>query len=114
VRLPRLIGHSRALDMILTGRAVGSEEALSWGLANRVVEDGTARAEAEALAAQLAGFPQRCLRSDRLSSYAQWGMGQAEAIRSEFRFGAATVASGETVAGATRFREGEGRHGHFE
>ncbi len=114
VRLPRLIGHSRASDMILTGRPVGAAEALDWGLANRVVPDGAARAEAQALAAQIAAFPQRCLRADRLSSYAQWGMDQAAAIRNEFIGGTAVMASGETVAGATRFHEGKGRHGRFE
>jgi enoyl-CoA hydratase len=114
VRLPRLIGHSRALDMILTGRAVGAEEALAWGLANRVVAQGTARAEAEKLAAQLAAFPQRCLRADRLSSYQQWGMAQAAAITEEFIGGAAVMASGETVAGATQFHQGKGRHGQFD
>ncbi len=114
VRLPRLIGHSRAMDMILTGRAVGAEEALGWGLANRVVADGAARAEAEKLAFQLAAFPQRCLRADRLSSYAQWGMDQPAAIRHEFSSGRAVMESGETVLGATRFHEGKGRHGRFE
>ena len=114
VRLPRLIGHSRAMDMILTGRAVGAEEALSWGLANRIVADGTVHAEAQKLAAQLAAFPQQCLRADRLSSYAQWGMGQADAIREEFIGGRAVLESGETVTGATRFHEGRGRHGRFD
>ena len=114
VRLPRLIGHSRAMDMILTGRPVGAAEALDWGLANRVVPDGSARAKAQALAAQIAAFPQRCVRADRLSSYQQWGLDQATAITQEFIGGAAVMASGETVAGATRFHEGKGRHGRFD
>ena len=114
VRLPRLIGQSRAMDMILTGRPVGAAEAFDWGLANRVVPDGSARAEAQAMAAQLAAFPQRCLRADRLSSIAQWGMDQATAIREEFIGGREVMRSGETVTGATRFHEGKGRHGRFE
>ena len=114
VRLPRLIGHSRALDMILTGRPVGAEEALHWCLANRVVADGTARAAAEALAAQIAAFPQLCLRADRLSSYEQWNLPQAEAILNEYRHGRRVLDSGETVAGATKFRDEKGRHGGFD
>ena len=114
VRLPRLVGHSRAMDMILTGRPVGADEALHWGLANRVVDDGTARAEAEALATKLAAFPQACLRADRLSSHAQWHLDQPEAIRNEYRGGLAVMQSGETQAGAQRFHEGRGRHGQFD
>lgn len=114
VRLARLIGHSRALDMILTGRPVGANEALSFGLANRVVPDGTARQAAEALAKQIASFPQLCLRHDRLSSYEQWGMNLPQAIDNEFTHGAQTLASGETLAGAARFSSGDGRHGRFE
>ena len=114
VRLPRLIGQSRALDMILTGRAVGAEEALGWGLANRVVADGSARAEAERLAAQIAAFPQTCLRADRLPSYEQWGMPQPQAIINEFRHGRRVMESGETVAGASRFHQGKGRNGRFD
>ena len=113
VRLPRLIGLSRALDMILTGRPVGAEEALSWGLANRVVEDGRSREEAEKLAAQIAEFPQICMRHDRLSSYEQCGLQVAEALRKEFSHGLEVVQSGETVEGATRFYKGAGRHGSF-
>ena len=83
------------------------------GLANRVVANGEARAAAEALAAQIAAFPQACLRHDRLSSYEQWGLPLAEALRNECRHGQASLASGEATAGAGRFREGEGRHGRF-
>jgi enoyl-CoA hydratase len=114
VRLPRIVGLGRALDMILTGRPVGGEEALRIGLADRLVEDGESRAAAEALAAELARFPQLCLRSDRLSAYEQLGRELEEALRSEYRHGIATVQSGETREGATRFAEGKGRHGSFE
>ncbi|GHD09563.1 putative enoyl-coa hydratase/isomerase [Halioglobus japonicus] len=114
VRLPRLIGHSRAMDLILTGRAVGAEEALAMGLANRVVAPGNALQEALALAEQLAAFPQGCLRSDRLSAYAQWDLDYEAAMANEFQRGEQVVASRETVTGATRFAEGAGRHGSFE
>ncbi len=114
VRLARLIGHSRALDMILTGRPVGAEEALSFGLANRVVADGTARVAAETLARQIASFPQLCMRHDRLSSYEQWGMNLQQAIVNEFRHGKQVLESGETLKGASRFSSGAGRHGRFE
>lgn len=114
VRLPRLIGHSRAMDMILTGRAVGADEALQMGLANRVVDDGTALHAALALAQQLCRFPQNCLRSDRLSAYEQWGMSLDDALRNEFEHGLAVVASRETLEGATRFASGKGRHGDFD
>ncbi|MDJ0877395.1 MAG: crotonase/enoyl-CoA hydratase family protein [Halieaceae bacterium] len=114
VRLPRLIGHSRALDMILTGRAVAAEEALQIGLANRLVGEGEALAAAHELALQISAFPQRCMRADRMSSYQQWGMDQLDAIAVEFAGGEAVVRSGETVAGATRFARGAGRHGSFE
>jgi enoyl-CoA hydratase len=113
IRLPQLIGLSRALDMILTGRPVGAEEALAIGLANRIVEDGTARQEAEKLAAQIAEFPQICLRHDRLSAYEQFGMDLPAAIRNEFRHGMEVIQSNETVEGATRFKNGAGRHGKF-
>jgi len=113
VRLPRLIGMSRAMDMILTGRGVSGDEALAMGLANRVVEPGTTLAAAKELAIQLAAFPQRCLRSDRLSAYEAWTLPLDAALRNEFGHGNATVQSGETRAGATRFATGEGRHGKF-
>ena len=111
VRLPRLIGIGRALDLILTGRAVGAKEALEIGLANRVVPHGQARAAAQELARQIAGFPQACLRSDRLSAYEQWGMEQPAAMQNEFAHGMGTIKSGETVKGAARFAAGAGRHG---
>lgn len=111
IRLARLIGQSRALDMILTGRAVGSAEALGAGLANRVVPDGSARAAAEALAREIARFPQGCLRSDRLSVYEQWGMTTDDALRNEFQRGMRVLAAGESLEGAQRFARGEGRHG---
>lgn len=114
VRLPRLIGHSRALDLILTGRGVDAEEALQIGLANRVVPDGVALSAALELAAQLSRFPQACLRSDRLSAYEQWDMAMPDAMRNEFNRGLSVVASRETVEGATRFVSGKGRHGNFE
>ncbi len=113
IRLPRLIGLSRALDLILTGRPVEAEEALHMGLANRVVETGQARVEAEALALQIAGFPQRCMKSDRRSAYEQFDRPFAEALMNEFRLGLATIESGETLERAGRFAGGAGRHGEF-
>jgi enoyl-CoA hydratase len=114
VRLPRLIGASRALDMILTGRAVSAREALEWGLANRLVPRGKAREEAEALAAEIARSPQRCLRSDRRSALEQWTLPLDAALAHEFALGLETIASGETLEGATRFAKGAGRHGARE
>lgn len=111
VRLPRLIGQSRALDMILTGRAVGAEEAFAWGLVNRLVETGDAEAEAVRLARDLAELPQTCLRNDRASALAQWSFSEQGALAVEFGKGSATLESGETLAGATRFLEGAGRGG---
>ena len=113
IRLPRLIGQSHANDMILTGRGISGDEALHMGLANRLTAPGKALQEARVLAEQLSGFPQRCLRSDRQSSYEQWGMDFNEALRNETTLGMATIQSGETREGATRFAQGAGRHGTF-
>ena len=113
IRLPRLIGQSRAMDMILTGRPVSAEEALSFGLANRVCEDGAALETAITLAEQIAAFPQACLRHDRQSALNQWSLTEADALLAETRLGLKTLASGETVAGAARFTDGEGRGGAF-
>lgn len=111
VRLPRLIGTSRAMDMILTGRPVHAGEALRIGLANRVVPNGTCRAAAEGLAREIAGFPQLCLRQDRLSVLEQEGLPEAEALAGERDRG--LVALGEVEGGLRRFLAGEGRHGRF-
>ncbi|NUW46575.1 crotonase/enoyl-CoA hydratase family protein [Nonomuraea rhodomycinica] len=111
VRLPRLIGASRAMDMILTGRPVGAREAYEMGLANRVVPTGGARPHAEALARELARFPQACLRGDRMSLLEQEGMTESEAITNELRHGLLSLP--DAAAGAARFASGEGRHGRF-
>jgi enoyl-CoA hydratase len=111
VRLPRLIGQSRALDLILTGRSVTAAEAFAMGLVNRVTDPGQALAGALELALSLAAFPQAGLRNDRLSAIEQWGMAEAEAARNEFHRGLDTLASGESGKGAARFAAGEGRHG---
>jgi len=113
VRLPRLIGQSHALDLILTGRGVSGEEARMMGLANRIVPTGTALEAAVELAHQIAAFPQRCLRSDRRSSFEQWDLPLDDALANETRLGLEVIRSGETVEGAARFASGEGRHGGF-
>ena len=111
VRLPRLIGHSHALDMILTGRGVSGQEALLMGLANRIVPHGQALTTALALASDLARFPQLCLRSDRLSTYEQWSLSMDDALRNETRHGIEVLHSEEAAQGAQRFASGRGRHG---
>ena len=113
IRLPRLIGQSHAMDMILTGRGVDGEEALRMGLANRITDAGEALHGAVALAETLTKFPQRCLRSDRRSVLMQWGKPMHEALQQEAMLGRDVIKSGETVHGATRFNEGAGRHGDF-
>jgi enoyl-CoA hydratase len=113
VRLPRLIGLSRALDLILTGRPVSADEAERIGLANRVTPAGEALTHAIALAQQLAEFPQTCMREDRLSAYEQFGMDLDEAMLNEFRRGRMSIASGELLAGAGKFASGAGRGGVF-
>jgi len=110
VRLPRIVGMGRALDMILTGRAVAADEALTMGLATMVVDDGQALVAAEQLAARIAGFPQRCMNADRVSAYAQWDLNLATALQREGAAGFGVVAA-EGVAGAARFAAGAGRHG---
>lgn len=113
IRLPRLIGHSRAMDMILTGRAVDAQEALGFGLANRVVPDGAARTEAVTLAKDIARMPQTCMRNDRQSAHKQWDAPtEAAALAREFELGLNSLAADGT-AGAARFAAGAGRHGSF-
>jgi enoyl-CoA hydratase len=111
VRLPRLVGHGRAMDLILTGRGVGAEEALAIGLVDRVVEPGDARAAAVRLGHELAALPQACLRSDRRSAIDQWSLDTTAALAHETELGLGTIRSGETAAGAARFAAGAGRHG---
>lgn len=113
VRLPRLIGQSRAMDMILTGRPVEAREALEMGLANRVVADGTALEAAVVLARQIAAFPQGCLRNDRRSALDQWSLDWDAATALEIGLGVETLKSGEGAAGAARFSGGQGRGGSF-
>ena len=113
IRLTRMLGHSHALDLILTGRGVSGDEAQRMGLANRLVEPGAALTEAVRLAKDLAAFPQRCLRADRLSSYRQWSLPIEEALLEETRLGVEVIRSGETREGAARFAKGAGRHGRF-
>lgn len=111
VRLPRLIGHSRAMDLILTGREVRAHEALDIGLANRLVPAGEALRAAVQLASQIAAFPQNCMRNDRRSAIEQWGLDEEGAMRNELRHGLATIESGESRTGAAAFAAGAGRHG---
>jgi enoyl-CoA hydratase len=113
VRLPRMIGQGRALDLILTGRGVSGEEALQMGLVNRLVEPGKALAVALELAHQLSAFPQYGLRADRMSVYEQWSLSPEDARRNELKHGLQVLASGESRAGAQRFTSGEGKHGSF-
>ncbi|MFV3115153.1 crotonase/enoyl-CoA hydratase family protein [Gordonia amicalis] len=110
VRLPRLIGESRAMDLVLTGRPVAADEALQMGLANRVVPSGTALDAAVELATEIAGFPQTCLRHDRMSVLEQNGLDNDAALMNELQHGMVSLAA-DTVAGATRFADGAGRHG---
>ena len=112
VRLPRIVGQGRALDMILTGRSVAAEEALAFGLANRLVPEGQARAEAERLAAEIARFPALCMRTDRASALAQWDLPLEGALTAEARGGSAPLAEGARD-GAARFAGGRGRSGDF-
>ncbi|MEV7236383.1 crotonase/enoyl-CoA hydratase family protein [Streptomyces sp. NPDC051020] len=113
VRLPRLIGESRAMDLILTGRPVPAAEAYDIGLANRLVPTGEARRAAEQLAREIAAFPQLCLRHDRLAVREQHGLSEPDALAAEYRHGMVPLTAGETQAGADRFGSGAGRHGSF-
>ena len=113
VRLPRLIGLSRAMDMILTGRPVDADEALEWGLANRIVDDGQSKVEAEKLAREIAVFPQICMRNDRLSTYEQFGLNIEDAMKKELEFGLKTLDAGEFLMGSRAFINGKGKHGTF-
>lgn len=111
IRLPRLIGHSRAMDLLLTGRAVDANEAFAIGLANRIAPHGEALRVATQLAHELAALPQRCMRNDRLSAIEQWDLDESAAIDNEIARGLDTIRSGETADGASRFTSGAGRHG---
>jgi enoyl-CoA hydratase len=111
IRLPRLIGHSHALDLILTGRGVSGDEALRMGLANRITEPGDARRAAVELAAELTTLPQLCMREDRLSTYAQWEHGVEEALRVEYEHGMRVINDPAMLSGVSRFAAGAGRHG---
>jgi enoyl-CoA hydratase len=114
IRLPRLIGMSRAMDLILTGRPVKAEEAYHIGLANRIAENGKSLETAITLAEQIAAFPQTCMRNDRMSAYEQWDKSLDAALVNEFLKGMKTIQSKETLEGAKRFASGKGRHGNFE
>jgi enoyl-CoA hydratase len=114
VRLPRIVGMGRALDLILTGRPVAAEEALAMGLVNRVVASGKSRETAEALAADIARFPFTCLKADRISAYEQWDLSLGEALANEYRRGRTAIDAGETLAGAAAFTGGKGRGGRFD
>jgi enoyl-CoA hydratase len=114
IRLPRLIGMSRAMDLILTGRAVEAREAYEIGLVNRLCDPGTSLGVAEQLANEISSFPALCMRNDRLSVYEQWGMSQPDALANEFQRGLSVIESGESLAGAIRFKSGIGRHGQFD
>jgi len=111
VRLPRLIGLSRALEMILTGRPINAEDAYKWGLANHIVEIGQSRPEAEKLAREIATFPQFCLKNDRLSTYDQYGLSIREALKNEFAYGLKTLQNEEYLEGSKEFVRGKGKHG---
>lgn len=111
VRLPRIVGHGRAMDLILTGRGVSGEEALAIGLADRLSEPGHALDDAVELAQRIAAFPQTCMREDRLSAIEQWDLDLDAALANEVRHGLVPLRSGETRAGAARFAAGEGRGG---
>ncbi len=113
IRLPRLIGMSQAMDLILTGRPVEAAEAKAMGLVNRLVPHGQARSAAEKLAQEIADFPQVCMRGDRRSAYEQWDLSFEKAIRNEFKHGMDTIESGESFDGAAEFSRGMGRHGAF-
>lgn len=114
IRLPRLIGHGRAMELILTGRGVRMDEALSIGLVNQITDDGEALAKAFEIARDLIRFPQIAMRNDRLSAIAAWELAELEAISNEVERGKKTIASGETSEGSSRFAGGEGRHGQFQ
>jgi len=111
IRLPRLVGQGRALDLILTGRPVPAVEAFQIGLVERLVPAGEALAEAQGLARSLTEFPQRAMRADRKSAFGQWSLGLSEAINTEYRGGVRVIASGESQEGARKFASGKGRHG---
>ncbi len=114
IRLPRLIGMSRAMDMILTGRPVNAREAFDMGLANRLVKDGESRTEAERIAAEISRFPQDCMRNDRMSAYEQWNLPMDKALANEFERGMRSLSSPEFFAGVERYQKGAGRHGDFK